>query len=248
MKYDADVKAVMTALKAHASTKLREDMGPRYGIVVAQALGVPMAKMQLVAKPLGRSHGLAAALWKTGWYEGRMVACMIDDPAEVTPEQMDRWRADFDNWAITDTVCFKLFDQVPHAFAKIDAWAKLKDEFGRRAAFALLASMALHGRGEASDYLKRLPLIEAAATDERNFVRKGVNWALRAIGGKKSPALRSAARKLATKLACSTDKTARWIGKNALKAFDKADAGAGAKAPKRPPASRRRSSSPLRSR
>ena len=85
-----------------------------------------------------------------------MVACMIDDPAEVTPEQMDRWRADFDNWAITDTVCFKLFDQVPHAFDKIDAWAKLNDEFGRRAAFALLASMALHGRGEASDYLKRL--------------------------------------------------------------------------------------------
>jgi 3-methyladenine DNA glycosylase AlkD len=248
MKYDADVKAVMTALKAHASTKLREDMGPRYGIVVAQALGVPMAKMQLVAKPLGRSHGLAAALWKTGWYEGRMVACMIDDPAEVTPKQMDRWRADFDNWAITDTVCFKLFDQVPHAFAKIDAWAKLKDEFGRRAAFALLASMALHGRGEACDYLKRLPLIEAAATDERNFVKKGVNWALRAIGGKKNPALRTAARNLASKLAGSADKTACWIGKDALKAFDKADAGAGAKAPQRPPASRRKRATPRRSR
>jgi 3-methyladenine DNA glycosylase AlkD len=249
MKYDADVKAIMTALKAHASTKFREDMGPRYGIVVAKALGVPMAKMQLVAKPLGRDHGLAAALWKTGWYEGRMVACMIDDPAEVTPEQMDRWRADFDNWAITDTVCFKLFDQVPHAFAKIDAWAKLKDEFGRRAAFALLASVALHGRGEASDYLTRLPLIEAAATDERNFVKKGVNWALRAIGGKKSPALRTAARKLATRLAGSADKTARWIGKDALKAFDKADAGASAKAaPKRPSTSRRPRATPRPSR
>jgi 3-methyladenine DNA glycosylase AlkD len=248
MTYDADVKAVMTALKAHASAKFREDMGPRYGIVVAKALGVPMAKMQLVAKPLGRNHGLAAALWKTGWYEGRMVACMIDDPADVTPEQMDGWRADFDNWAITDTVCFKLFDQTPHAFAKIDAWARLKDEFGRRAAFALLASVALHGRGEPSDYLQRLPLIEAAATDERNFVKKGVNWALRAIGGKKSPALRSAARKLATKLAGSTDKTARWIGKDALRAFEKADAGTSAKAPKRPPASRRKRATPRRSR
>ncbi len=242
MKYDADVKAVMTALKAHASAKVREEMGPRYGIVVAKALGVPMAKMQLVAKPLGRNHGLAAALWKTGWYESRMVACMIDDPAEVTPKQMDRWRADFDNWAIVDTVCFKLFDQVPHAFDKIDAWAKLKDEFGRRAAFALLASAALHGRGEASDYLTRLPLIESAATDERNFVKKGVSWSLRAIGGKRSPALRSAARKLATKLATSTDKTARWVGKDALKAVDKADAGASAKAaPKGRSASRRRS-------
>lgn len=248
MTYDAEAKAVMTALKAHASPKFRADMEPRYGIVAAKALGVPMAKMQLVAKPLGRNHGLAAALWKTGWYEGRMVACMIDDPAEVTPEQMDRWRADFDNWAITDTVCFKLFDQVPHAFDKIDAWARLNDEFGRRAAFALLASMALHGRGEPSDYLQRLPLIEAAATDERNFVKKGVNWALRAIGGKKSPALRTAARKLASKLAGSADKTARWIGKDALRAFDKADASASAKATKRSPASRRKPATPRRSR
>jgi len=247
MTYDADVKAVMAALKAHASAKLRTDMGPRYGIVVAKALGVPMAKMQLVAKPVGRNHGLAAALWKTGWYDCRMVACMIDDPAEVTPQQMDRWRADFDNWAITDTVCFKLFDQVPHAFAKVDAWARLNDEFGRRAAFALLASMALHGRGEASDYLTRLRLIEAAATDERNFVKKGVNWALRAIGGKKDPALRSAARELADKLAGSTDKTARWIGKDALKAFEKADGGAGKKkAAKRPPAARKKRATPRR--
>jgi len=249
MTYDADVKAVMTALKAYASTKFRADMEPRYGIVTAKALGVPMAKMQAIAKPLGRNHGLAAALWKTGWYDCRMVACMIDDPAEVTPEQMDRWRADFDNWAITDTACFKLFDQTPHAFAKIDAWAKLKDEFGRRAAFALLATMALHGRGETSDYLTRLPLIEAAATDERNFVKKGVNWALRAIGGKKSPPLRTAARKLATKLAGSADKTARWIGKDALKAFDKADAGASKKkAPKRSPAAPRKRATARRSR
>jgi 3-methyladenine DNA glycosylase AlkD len=162
---------------------------------------------------------------------------------------MDRWRSDFDNWAIVDTVCFKLFDQVPHAFSKVDEWAKLKDEFGRRAAFALLASTALHGRGEASDYLKRLPLIEATATDERNFVKKGVNWSLRAIGGKKSPALRSAARKLAAKLAGSADKTARWIGKDALKAFDKADAGPSARvASKRPSASRGRRSTTRRSR
>ena len=153
-----------------------------------------------------------------------MLACMIDDPAAVTPEQMDRWRADFDNWAIVDTVCFKLFDQVPHAFARVDAWATLNDEFGRRAAFALLASLALHGRGTDADFLARLPLIEAAATDERNFVKKGVSWALRAIGGKKSPALREAARDLANRLAQSPDRTARWIGKDAQKAFAKAAA------------------------
>ena len=244
MTYDNDVKAVMQSLKAHASAKVRNEMGPRYGIVTAKALGVPMAKMQLVARPLGRNHGLAAALWESGWYEARMVACMIDDPAQVTPAQMDRWRSDFDNWAITDTVCFKLFDQVTHAFGKITQWAALNDEFGRRAAFALLASAALHGRGVDADYLKRLPLIEAAATDERNFVKKAVNWSLRAIGGKKRPALRSAARKLAAKLAASTDRTVRWIGKDALRAFAKADAGA---ARKRSVAARGRRSSPRRS-
>jgi 3-methyladenine DNA glycosylase AlkD len=202
---------------------VRDDMQPRYGIVTAKAMGVPMAKMQLVAKQLGRDHALAAALWESGWYEARMLASMVEDPALVTPVQMDRWRADFDNWAIVDTVCFKLFDQVPHAFGKVDEWASLNDEFGRRAAFALLASCALHGRGVDGDYLARLPLIEAAATDERNFVKKGVSWALRAVGGKKSPALRQAARALAARLAEAPDRTARWIGKDALRDFAKAD-------------------------
>jgi 3-methyladenine DNA glycosylase AlkD len=215
--------AALRSLEAHASPKVRDEMGPRYGIVTARAMGVPMAKMQLVARSLGRDHDLAAALWESGCYEARMLACMIDDPALVTPDQMDRWRADFDNWAIVDTACFKLFDQVPHAFAKIDAWAPLNDEFGRRAAFALLASCALHGRGRDADYLDRLPLIEAAATDGRNFVRKGVSWALRAIGGKRSPALRQAARELAARLAASPDKAARWIGRDGSKAFAKAD-------------------------
>jgi len=152
-----------------------------------------------------------------------MVACMIDDPELVTPKQMDRWRADFDNWAIVDTVCFKLFDRTPHAMAKINEWVQLNDEFGRRAGFALLASLALHGRGEPAVFLRGLMYIEAAASDERNFVKKGVNWALRAIGCKRDPALRSAARELTTRLAGSTDKTARWIGKDAQRAFAKAD-------------------------
>ena len=200
-------------------------MAPRYGIVTDRAMGVPMAKMQAVAKTLGRDHALAAALWATGFYEPRMVASMVDDPTEVTPEQMDAWRADFDNWAIVDTVCFKLFDQVPHAFPKVDEWATLNDEFGRRAAFALLASLALHGRGDDADFLARLPLIEAAAPDDRNFVKKGVSWALRAIGVRKSPALRRGARELAGRLKQSPDRTARWIGKDAGRAFAKADGG-----------------------
>jgi len=213
----------LAALEAAASPQLRADMAPRYGIVTDNALGVPMATMQALAKRLGRDHDLAAALWESGGYEARTVAALIDDPAAVTPAQMDRWCADFDNWAIVDTVCFKLFDQAPHAFGRVDAWATRDDEFGRRAAFALLASLALHGRGTDADFLSRLPLIEAAATDQRNFVKKGVSWALRAIGTRKSPPLRAAARDLAARLAASPDKSARWVGKDAQKAFARAD-------------------------
>ena len=221
---EARVQAVLAQLQAHASAKTLAEMGPRYGLVVDKAMGVPMAAMLAVAKPLAPDHDLAQALWHTGWYEARMVACMIDDPAQVTPQQMDRWRADFDNWGIVDTVCFKLWDQVPHAHAKIAEWASLNDEFGRRAAYALLACTALHGQGSDDDFLAGLRLIETGATDSRNFVKKGVNWALRAIGGKTSPVLRAEARAVAARLAASADKTARWNGKDALRAFAKADA------------------------
>ena len=217
-------EGVLAQLRAAASPRIREEMGPRYGVHVAKAMGVPMAAMQRIAGPLAPDHELAAALWATEWYEARMVACLVDDPKAVTLAQMDRWRADFDNWGIVDTVCFKLFDRVPGAEAMIEPWSRLNDEFGRRAAFALLACMALHGHGPAQTFVDGLRLIERAATDERNFVRKGVNWALRAIGGKKDPTLRAAARELAARLAASSDKTARWNGKDASRAFAKADA------------------------
>ena len=135
---------------------------------------------------------------------------------------MDRWRADFDNWAIVDTVCFKLFDQVPHAFAKVERLGRAQRRVRppRRLRAAGLPGAARPATPTSS---AASPLIEAAATDERNFVKKGVNWALRAIGGKKSPPLRAAARELAARLAASPDKTARWIGKDARRAFAKAD-------------------------
>ena len=217
------VEAVMAALEAEGSAKTRDEMGPRFGIVTAdRVLGVPMARMQAVAKPLGKDHDLAAKLWATQVYEGRMVAFLIDDPALVTHAQMDAWRAEFDNWAVTDTACFKLFDKVEGAAAMVEPWTRLNDEMGRRAGFALLACLALHGRP--ANYLQGLTLIEGAAGDERNFVKKSANWALRAIGGKRDPALRAAARALAAKLAASDDRTARWNGKDALRAFAKADA------------------------
>lgn len=215
--------AVLKMLQAHTSKRVRDEMGPRYGIVVKKAYGVPMVKIQLVAKQVGRSHELALALWETGWYEARMLASMVDDPALVTPPQMDRWAKDFDNWGIVDTVCFKLFDQTPHAFSRIDKWAKSEDEFVKRGAFALLACVALHTVGDDADFLARLPLIANGAEDERNFVKKGVSWALRAIGQKKSAKLRAAARKLANELAASDNATARWVGKDAAREFARKD-------------------------
>lgn len=218
---DVDAESVLTSLRVHASKKTLEEMGPRYGVVTTRALGVSMDKIQLVAKPLAYNHRLAADLWATGWYEARMLASLIDDPALVTPAQMDRWCKDFDNWGIVDTVCFKLFDQTPHALAMVKKWSKREPEFEKRAAFALLACMALHDPpNDDAIYLECLPLVEKAARDDRNFVRKAVSWALRAIGGR-SPALYNAVLDLAERQIDSGHPTARSIGKEALRDLSK---------------------------
>ena len=207
------VRDALRELERLAEPRVLADMDTRYGIRAKKALGVPMVKMLQLAKRLGRDHDLAEALWKTGVYEARTVAALIDEPERVTPAQMERWCRDFDNWGICDTVCFKLFDRSPHAFAKIDEWAKREEEFVKRGAFALLACVALHDRASGDElFLRRLPLAERAAKDDRNFVKKGVLWALRAIGGR-SGELRDAVLALAARLAAAGDATARSTGK-----------------------------------
>lgn len=211
------VQAVLAELQRLSSPRIREAMAPRYGIHTDRAFGVAMNAMQKLAKGLGRNHTLAAALWKSGWYEARIVAAFIDDPAQVTAVQMDRWCRDFDNWGICDTVCFHLFDQTPHAFRKVVQWARRRDEFVRRAAFALLACLALHDRHAGNErFVEGLILIETASTDERNFVKKAVLWALRAIGERHGE-LHAAALSVSQRLANSPDATARWVGKGALR-------------------------------
>jgi 3-methyladenine DNA glycosylase AlkD len=189
----------------------------RFAIPATNAVGIPVGALRAYAKKLGRDHALALALWKDGLYEARMLATFVDDPEQVTPAQMDAWCRDFDNWAICDTACFALFDRTPHAWAKVKAWAGRRDEFVRRAAFALLASLASHD-AESGDapFAQGLALIERASDDERNFVMKAVNWALRAIG-ERNAALNAAALKTAERLAASPDKAPRWIGKDALR-------------------------------
>jgi 3-methyladenine DNA glycosylase AlkD len=211
------IAAVTARLRALADRATLEGMS-RYGIPSDGAFGVPVGKIRAYAKELGRHHALALALWTTGQYESRMLACFVADPAAVTPAEMDAWTKTFDNWAVCDTACFHLFDRTPHAFAKVEQWARSGDEFVKRAAFALLASVALHDK-KAPDapFIEALPLIERAASDDRNFVKKGVSWALRGIGKRRGESLRSAAVALAERLAASDDPVTRWVGRDALK-------------------------------
>ncbi len=177
-----EVQAVLTWLRRHGSKATRDGMA-RYAIPSDKAFGVSVGTMQQLAKRLGRNHELAAALWETGWYEARMLASFVDEPARVTSAQMDRWCRDFDNWAICDTACFHLFDRTPHAWRKVAQWSGRREEFVKRAAFALLWGLTVHDKSADDEpFAQGLLLIERAADDERNFVKKAVNMALRAIG------------------------------------------------------------------
>ena len=207
---------VLEWLERNGSRKTLDGMA-RYGIVARRAFGLSMAQLNKRAKQLGTDHELARDLWKSGWYEARLLAALIGDPAKVTPREMDAWVKDFENWGDCDTVCFKLWDRTPHAWARAKQWVKRHDEYVRRAGFVLMACLAGHDKTAADAKFKPLlPLIEQGAGDERNFVKKGVSWALRGIGHR-SLALNGAARALAKRLAASDDATRRWVGKDVLR-------------------------------
>ena len=211
-----EVQAVITSLKRIATKATLEGMA-RYAIPSDKAFGVSMTNMNLLAKRLGRNHELANTLWETGWYEARMLASLIDEPARVTSAQMDRWCRDFDNWAIVDTVCFKLFDQTAYAWRKVTQWCARPDEWIKRAGFALLWSLTVHDKlANDEPFLQGLAFVERAADDERHFVKKAVNMALRAVG-KRNLALNAAAVSVARRLADSSSAAARWVGKDALR-------------------------------
>lgn len=213
---EEQVEAAVAWLKRHSSNATRDGMA-RYGIPSDSAFGVTMANMKVLAKQLGRSHELAEGLWATGWYEARMVTSFVDEPARVTPSQMERWCGDFDNWGICDTVCFHLFDRTPHAWQKVAEWWDRDEEFVKRAAFALLWGLTVHDKqaGDAQ-FVDGLRFIERAARDQRHFVKKSVNMALRAIG-KRNSALNTEAVAVARTLAELPDPAPRWVGKHALR-------------------------------
>jgi len=213
---DPRVAEALAWLESRASKTVRDGMS-RYAIPNDHALGVRMGEIQKLGKKLGRDHALALALWKTGVYEARMLCAYVDEPEKVTTAQMDAQARDFDNWAICDTLCFALWVRSPHAFGRIRRWANHRGEFVKRASYALLASVALKDKEAAdAEFLRGLKLIEKAAADERNFVKKAVSWALRGIG-ERNLKMHRAAVALARKLAAAKDPAPRWIGKDALR-------------------------------
>jgi 3-methyladenine DNA glycosylase AlkD len=189
----------------------------RFGINAERALGVRIPDLRRLAREIGIDHGLALAMWRTGIHEARILASMIEDPARVTERQMERWVGEFDSWDLCDQVCGNLFDRTRFARRKARQWAAREEEFVKRAAFALVAWMAVHDR-EADDrfFLGFLPVIERHGGDDRNFVKKAVNWALRQIG-KRNRSLNRAAVQVARRLARSDDGAARWVGADAVR-------------------------------
>jgi len=207
---------VLAELRSVADPTRRPGMA-RVGINVDMALGVSIPNLRKLGRRYRADHALAQGLWGTGIHEARILASMVDDPALVTREQMERWVADFDSWDLCDQVCGNLFDATPFATGKARAWARRPEEFVKRAGFTLIAERAAHDHTSPdSAFTVWFPVIRRGASDERNYVKKAVNWALRGIG-KRSLALNAAAIAEAELLAASEHRSARWIARDALR-------------------------------
>ena len=189
----------------------------RYGIRPAKAYGVATPVIRSIAKELGRNTELASALWSTNVLEARILATMIADPLQIPEEEVERWVHEFDCWSVCDSACICLLWKTPFAWRKVREWSRREPEYERRAAFALLAGLAVHDKkATGRQFHAALQLISKASGDERNYVKKSVNWALRQIG-KRGPELRAAAMEVAETLIATDSRSARWIGRDALR-------------------------------
>ena len=215
-KMSTELQKVLRELKSMEDKRCVEGMA-RYGIRSERCYGISMTKLMAIKKRVGKDHDLADGLWKSKIHDARLLACLIDDPKLVTEDQMESWVRDFDNWAICDGCCGHLFDQTPYAYKKAREWSKRKEEYVRRAGFVLIATLTVHDKKAGDDvFLKFLPAIRRAATDERNYVAKAVNWALRQIG-KRNPRLNAEAIKVAEQIHELDSKSAKWIASDALR-------------------------------
>ncbi len=207
---------ILRELKAMEDPSCVEGMA-KYGIRSEKCYGISMKKLMAIKRRTGKNHDLATGLWGSGIHDARILACLIDDPKQVTEVQMDRWARDFDNWALCDGCCGHLFDKTPFAVKKARQWTSRDEEFVKRAGFVLIAALTVHDKKAPDEvFLDFLPAIEDAATDDRNYVMKAVNWALRQIG-KRNPKLNEAAIKTALDIQKANSKSAKWIAADALR-------------------------------
>lgn len=214
------VDEIIEKLEALGSPENVEGMA-RYKIVAKKAFGVAAPDLKLLAKEVKKNasdrNALALELWKTGIYEARAVAYLIDDPKQVTSKQMDAWARDFDNWAIVDGTCGHLFCRTPLAYEKAFEWSERDEEFIKRAGIVLMAWLAVHDKKADDEKIAEfLPILERHSDDERNFVKKAVNWSLRQIG-KRSITLNKLAVETAERIKLQNTKSARWIAADALR-------------------------------
>ncbi len=210
------LKEVLNQLQPLGSTSNVAGMA-RFGIRAQEAFGVATPDLRKLARQIGKDHTLALQLWATGIHDAKVLACLVDDPVRVTERQMERWASNFDNWAVCDACCSQLFDKTQWAYQKAAEWSSRREEYVKRAGFTLMAAMAVHDKGASNRYFAEfLPFIERESTDERNFVRKAVNWALRQIG-KRNRALNKRAIEMAKVIRAIDSKSARWIAADALR-------------------------------
>ena len=211
-----DYQATMDRLRAMADPSNLPGQA-RFGIDISHSLGVSMTQLRRLARQIGKDHALALSLWESGVREARILATLVDDPKQVTPEQMESWAGEFGSWEVVDAACCNLFDRTESRYAKAVEWAGREEEFVKRAGFSLMAGIAVHDRRATDDQLTALlHVIERESCDRRNFVRKAVNWALRQIG-KRNPALNVAAIEAAERIAAMECKGAHWVASDALK-------------------------------
>jgi 3-methyladenine DNA glycosylase AlkD len=207
---------ILSELKRHGSGEAVKGMA-RFGVGGKHALGVSMPVIRSIGRKVGRDHSLALKLWKSGIHEARILASLVDEPVRVTPAQMDRWVRDFDSWDVCDQVCMNLFGATPFAHRKAVRWTRDEREFVKRAGYALMACLAVHDKKAlAGKFEVFFPAIYRGAMDERNFVKKAVNWALRQIG-KREPLLNKKAIRLAEEIQKLDSRSARWIASDALR-------------------------------
>ena len=207
---------VIEQLKSMSNPKNVEGMA-RYGINPNNNLGISIYKLRPLTKKIGKNHKLSLKLWNSGIHDARLLAVFVEDPALVTEEQMDSWAKDFDSWDICDQACTSLFDLTPYAWKKVLEWSDREEEFVKRGAFSIIAGLAVHDKKAGDEKFEQFsPIILKQSTDERNYVKKSVNWALRNVG-KRNKALNKKMITLAKKIQQIDSKTARWIASDAIR-------------------------------